>query len=48
MRGVITTRDVMKNSVLIWREFGPRCLARCLWACVCGPKTTFLTIAFRK
>ena len=48
MLGVITGRDVLKNSVLIWREFGPRCLIRCFVACAMGPKTTFLTIAFRK
>jgi hypothetical protein len=48
MLGVITGRDVLKNSMLIWREFGPRCLMRCLFACAMGPKTTFLTIAFRK
>lgn len=51
MQGVITGRDVLKNSVLIYREFGPRCLMRCLLACctgALGAKTTFLMIAFRK
>lgn len=48
MQGVITGRDVLKNSMLIWREFGPRCLVRCLLACAMGPKTTFLMIAFKK
>ncbi len=48
MLGVITGRDVLKNSVLIWREFGALCLVRCLVACALGPKTTFLMIAFKK
>ena len=49
MIGVITGRDVLKNSMLIWREFGTRCLLRCLLACcTSGPRTTFLTIAFKK
>lgn len=51
MQGVITGRDVLKNSVLILKEFGPRCLFRCLLACctgAVGPKKTFLMIAFKK
>ena len=48
MLGVITGRDVLKNSVTIWREFGPLCLVRCFVACAIGPKTTFLRIAFKK
>ena len=51
MQGVITGRDVLKNSVLIFREFGPRCLFRCLLACctgAVGTKKTFLMIAFKK
>ena len=48
MLGVITGRDVLKNSMLIWREFGGRCLLRCFVACAVGPKTTFLMIAFKK
>ena len=48
MLGVITGRDVLKNSRLIWREFGARCLLRCFMACAMGPKTTFLNVAFKK
>lgn len=49
MRGVITGLDVVMNCRLIWREFGPRCLLRCLLACLEGSrKTTFLDVAFRK
>lgn len=44
MHGVITGRHVVFNARLIWREFGPACLARCVWACFFGPKTTFLNI----
>ena len=42
MRGVITGRDVMQNVGLIYREFGARCLARCLWVLAIGKRTTFL------
>ena len=42
MRGVITGRDVMQNVGIIYREFGVRCLARCLWVLAIGKRTTFL------
>ena len=45
MRGVITKRDIIENFGLIWREFGLRCLARCLSAMVRGQSTTFLELA---
>jgi hypothetical protein len=45
MRGVITKRDVIGNLGLIWREFGPRCLIRCLGAVVTGRSTTFLELS---
>ncbi|MBX7115306.1 MAG: hypothetical protein K1X64_13335 [Myxococcaceae bacterium] len=50
MRGVITGIDVVMNCRLIWREFGLRCLLRCLVASLeMGRKTTtFLDVAFRK
>lgn len=51
MIGVITGRDVVVNFRLIWREFGFRCLLRCLWVAargLKGPRTTFLDVAFRK
>ena len=47
MRGVITSRDVVLHLGLVWREFGPLCAARCLWACVRGSRTTFLDVAVR-
>ena len=44
MRGIITGRDVVNNLSLIYREFGPRCLARLLWVLVVGKRTTFLDV----
>jgi hypothetical protein len=44
MRGVITSRDVLKNVGIIYREFGPRCLARLLWVLLVGKQTTFLEV----
>jgi len=43
--GVITTRDVLKNLPLIWREFGTVCALRCLRAVVKRERTTFLDVA---
>ena len=45
MRGVITGREVMKNLLLVWREFGAMCVARCLWASLRGQQATFLELA---
>jgi hypothetical protein len=44
MRGVITGRDVVQNAGIIYREFGVRCLARCLWVLMVGKRTTFLEV----
>jgi hypothetical protein len=44
MRGIITGRDVMQNVGIIYREFGPRCLVRCLWVLAIGKRTTFLDV----
>ena len=44
MRGVITGREVVSNLGLIYREFGPSCVLRCLWALVSGKSTTFLEV----
>ena len=44
MRGIITGRDVVQNLGIIYREFGPRCLARLLWVLVVGKRTTFLDV----
>jgi hypothetical protein len=46
MRGVITGRDVMANLGVVWREFGSRCVLRCLLAWATGRRTTFLALAF--
>jgi hypothetical protein len=45
MNGVITTRDVVSNLGLIWREFGTLCVLRCLRAVIRGKPTTFLNVA---
>ena len=45
MRGLITHREVLANFGLIWREFGPGCVARCLFALVTRRRTTFLDLA---
>ena len=45
MRGVITGREVLENLGLIYREFGPACLLRCLWVLLRGRSTTFLEVA---
>ncbi len=48
MRGVITLRDVLANLGLVTREFGARCVVRCLLASLRRQQTTFLDIALRK
>ena len=48
MVGVITTRDVLRNAGLIAREFGMKCLIRCVLKCLApvkGKPTTFLEVA---
>lgn len=42
MQGVITGKDVLRHSVLIVREFGPRAYLRCVRAAVFGRRCTFL------
>ncbi|HUM10274.1 MAG TPA: hypothetical protein VLT82_04905 [Myxococcaceae bacterium] len=44
MRGIITGRDVILNVGIILREFGLRCLVRCLWVLASGKRTTFLEV----
>lgn len=48
MAGIITTKDVVANVGLIWREFGAACLLRCAVAVflsvVTGKATTFLAV----
>ena len=48
MRGVITSLDVLKNPVVIWRAFGAGCLLRCLSEILLGRSTTFLELAVGK
>jgi len=48
MQGVITLRDVVANAHIIVREFGGRCLLRCLVVACTHQKTTFLEVAFRR
>ena len=48
MRGIITSGDVLRNTALIWREFGPACLWRCLRAVLSTKRTTFLDLAVVK
>lgn len=48
MDGVIRGREVLANARVIAREYGVRCLFRCLRACLWGPRTTFLDIAWEK
>jgi hypothetical protein len=43
MRGIITGRDVILNVWIILREFGVRCLLRCLWVLASGRRTTSWT-----
>ena len=45
MRGVITTKDVAENLMLIYREFGFFCVLRCVAALLRGRPTTFLDVA---
>jgi hypothetical protein len=31
MSGIVTTRHILTHSPIIVREFGVRCLVRCIW-----------------
>lgn len=48
MSGVITTKEVVANLGLIWREFGATCIFRCAlavaMATLTGRTTTFLAV----
>lgn len=48
MRGVITGWDVVANVGLVWREFGARCVLRCLLAFALRRPTTFLDVALAR
>lgn len=47
MRGVITNADVLKNPLLICRQFGVGALLRCLGAILRSSEVTFLELAVR-
>jgi hypothetical protein len=47
MRGLITNADVLKNPLLICRQFGVGVLLRCLGAVLRSSKVTFLELAVR-
>ena len=46
INGVVTTREVLRHSILIVNSFGLRTLFRCCRAIVIGERTTFLECAF--
>ncbi|HUM09481.1 MAG TPA: hypothetical protein VLT82_00875 [Myxococcaceae bacterium] len=48
MRGVITNRDVVRHLGLIYREFGTRCVFRCLWVLATRRTTTFLDVVSQR
>lgn len=44
MRGVITRKEVLSNSLLIIRLWGLRCYVRCLHAALSSAPSTFLEV----
>jgi hypothetical protein len=44
--GVITSREVIRNTLTIVRKFGPRAYLRCCTAMLKGRRTTFLACVF--
>ncbi|HYZ90368.1 MAG TPA: hypothetical protein VE620_13815 [Myxococcales bacterium] len=46
IRGVITSRDVLRNGGTILREFGPRAYLRCCMAMLLRRHRTFLDCIF--
>ena len=44
--GVITTKEVLRHTATIVREFGPTAYMRCCIAILRGRRTTFLNCAF--
>jgi hypothetical protein len=45
--GVITTKDVLRHSAVIVREFGPGAYLRCCLAILLRRRTTFLDCVCR-
>jgi hypothetical protein len=46
MVGVITGKDVLKNSLTIVRLWGPKCYLRCLRAALSSEPSTFLQVVW--
>lgn len=46
--GLITTKDVLKHSATIVREFGTATYLRCCLAILRGRQTTFLHLVFAR
>lgn len=46
INGLITTRDVLRHTALIVREFGPATYFRCCLAIILRHHTTFLNCIF--
>jgi hypothetical protein len=46
--GLITTKDVLKHSATILREFGAATYLRCCLSLLRGQRTTFLNILFAR
>jgi hypothetical protein len=46
INGLITTKDVLKHSAAIVREFGAATYFRCCLAILSGQRTTFLNLVF--
>ncbi|HYS79959.1 MAG TPA: hypothetical protein VEM76_04585 [Anaeromyxobacteraceae bacterium] len=44
--GVITGKDVLKNSLTIVRLWGPKCYLRCLRAALSSKPSTFLQVVW--
>ena len=44
--GLVTTRIVLLRAPLILRLYGPRVLARCMWAIATGAECTFLSLVW--
>lgn len=45
MLGEMTFREVLAHRGFIRREFGSRCLVRCLFAVLSGRRTSLLVVA---
>jgi hypothetical protein len=46
VQGIITTRDVLRHSLMILRLWGPSCYLRCLGAIVTRRPCTFLDVLY--